>query len=59
MNKENLIVKYEKKLSTVELMWKEHGERGQEYIDFAKGELEAVKENGIDGLKEYWSKSKC
>lgn len=53
-SKEELIAYYESNLIKVKNMWESHGERGQEYIKFAEGELEAAKKDGLDGLKIYW-----
>lgn len=57
-NKEQLITQYKNNLMKVESEWSSHGERGQEYIDYAKGQLEAVEKNGMDGLKEFWDEHK-
>lgn len=43
MSTEKLITYYEKRLDKVIKEWKDHGQRGQEYIDNAKEQLEEVK----------------
>ena len=48
----DLIKKYEAKLETVKAM--HTGWKGKDYVAYAELELEAVKANGMEGLKEVW-----
>jgi hypothetical protein len=47
-----LIAEYEQKLKLVKQF--HPGWRGEEYVKHAEGELAAVKEGGIEGLKKFW-----
>ena len=49
-----LIDRYTKKLNDVTKEWGKLGDRGQDYIDFAQGELDAVKKGGLEELKKFW-----
>ena len=58
MDNKKLIVYYENMLTKVKSAYGQEpvSERNEEYINFAKGELDAVKEKGLEGLKAYWRK---
>jgi hypothetical protein len=49
---------YEKNLEKVK---KVHGDscKGEEYVTFAKGQLEAVRKNGEEGLLSFFKKHDC
>ena len=53
MTKEMLIAYYEKNLENVKAAYKDDW-RKESYIEYAEGQLEAVKADGMEGLKRFW-----
>ena len=56
MSNEKLVAYYEKNLETVKAMYKDDWRKAS-YIQYAEGQLEAVKRGGMEELKKFWAEN--